>query len=108
MSDMKHLIAQASEMIDTALKQANEMYPLFHSLHEGYGVMKEEVEEANDNFDTLIFWHNEYWAATKEDDFERALKAAEQMNHFARRTIAETAQVGAMAAKITQSMEGME
>lgn len=40
MSEMRHLIAQASEMIDTALKQANEMYPLFHSLHEGYGVME--------------------------------------------------------------------
>ena len=108
MSEMRHLIAQASEMIDAALKQANETYPLFHSLHEGYGVMKEEVEEANDDFDTLIFWHNEYWAATKEDDFERARKAAEHINHTARKTIAELAQVGAMAAKVIQSMEGMK
>lgn len=44
----------------------------------------------------------------KADDFERARKAAEQMKHIARKTIAELAQVGAMAAKITQSMEGME
>lgn len=108
MSEMRHLIAQASEMIDAALKQANEMYPLFHSLHEGYGVMKEEVEEAVDDFDLMVYWYNDYWAATKEDDFERARNAAEQMNHIARKTIAELAQVGAMAAKITQSMEGME
>ena len=108
MSEMRHLIAQASEMIDTALKQANEMYPLFHSLHEGYGVMKEEVEEATDDFDIIVWWYNEYWAATKADDFKRAREAAEQMKHSARKAIAELAQVGAMAAKITQSMEGME
>lgn len=108
MSEMRHLIAQASEMIDTALKQANEMYPLFHSLHEGYGVMKEEVEEATDDFDIIVWWYNEYWAATKADDFKRARKAAEQMKHITRKAIAELAQVGAMAAKITQSMEGME
>ena len=108
MSEMRHLIAQASEMIDTALKQANEMYPLFHSLHEGYGVMKEEVEEATGDFDIIVYWYNDYWAATKADDFERARKAAEQMKHIARKAIAELAQVGAMAAKITQSMEGME
>lgn len=108
MSEMRHLIAQASEMIDTALKQANEMYPLFHSLHEGYGVMKEKVEEATDEFDIIVWWYNEYWAATKADDFKRARKAAEQMKHSARKAIAELAQVGAMAAKITQSMEGME
>lgn len=108
MSEMRELLRQAGKIIDTALKQANETYPLFHSLHEGHGVMKEEVEEANDDFDTLIFWHNDYWAATKEDDFERARKAAEHIKNIARKTIAETAQVGAMAAKIIQSMEGME
>ena len=108
MSEMRHLIAQASEMIDTALKQANEMYSPFHSLHEGYGVMKEEVEEAPDDFDIIVWWYNEYWAATKADDFKRARKAAEQMKHITRKAIAELAQVGAMAAKITQSMEGME
>lgn len=108
MSEMRHLIAQASEMIDTALKQANEMYSPFHSLHEGYGVMKEEVEEATDDFDIIVWWYNEYWAATKADDFKRARKAAEQMKHITRKAIAELAQVGAMAAKITQSMEGME
>ena len=108
MSEMRHLIAQASEMIDAALKQANETYPLFHSLHEGYGVMKEEVEEAADDFDTMVYWYNDYWAATKADDFERARRAAEQTKHIARKVIAETAQVGAMAAKIIQSMEDME
>ena len=108
MSEMRELLRQASEMIDAAQKQANEIYPLFHSLHEGYGVMKEEVEEAVYDFDALIFWHNDCWAATKEDDFEKARKAVEHMNHIARKTIAELAQVGAMAAKIIQSMEGMK
>ena len=108
MSEMRHLIAQASEMIDTALKQANEMYPLFHSLHEGYGVIKEEIEEATDDFDIIVYWYNDYWEATMADDFERALKAAEQMKYIARKAITELAQVGAMAAKITQSMEGMK
>lgn len=108
MSEMKELLRQADELIETALKQANETYPLFHNLHEGYGVMKGEAEEANDDFDALIFWHNDYWAATKADDFERARNAAEKIKHLARKAIAETAQVGAMAAKIIQSMEGME
>lgn len=105
---MKELIKQAGEMVGMALQQANDKHPLFHSLHEGKAVLQEEIEEFTAEYNTMISWYEEYWEATKHDDFERAGEAAENMNRYTKQAIAELAQVGAMAAKILKSMEGMK
>lgn len=37
---------QVTKLVEIELAAANEKYPAFHSAHEGYAVMLEEVEEA--------------------------------------------------------------
>ncbi len=62
-----------NELVKQELSNANEKFPLFQSLHEGYAVMLEEVEEVSDEIETIkgkldVAWHlikaNKYpWAA---------------------------------------------
>ena len=39
--DLKQILSQ----IESEVKRASELYPKFHSNHEGYAVIKEEVDE---------------------------------------------------------------
>jgi len=39
-----------NDLIDEELKEANKIYPLFQTEHEAYGVMREELEEAAEEF----------------------------------------------------------
>lgn len=49
------------------LAQANEKYPLFHSQHEAYGVLKEEIEEAVDEINKLLKHEEQFWIDVKKD-----------------------------------------
>lgn len=63
-------IEKISKMIDNELQEANEKFSLFQSMHEAYGVMREELEESSQEFKeikTLILC--EYWEFTKNDKF---------------------------------------
>ena len=49
------------------LAQANEKYPLFHSQHEAYGVLREEIEEAVDEINKLLKHEEQFWVDVKND-----------------------------------------
>lgn len=42
-----------NELIEEELKEANKVYPLFQIEHEAYGVMREELEEAAEEFNNI-------------------------------------------------------
>jgi len=42
-----------SDLIEEELKEANKVYPLFQTEHEAYGVMREELEEAAEEFNNI-------------------------------------------------------
>lgn len=59
---MKEIIA---DFVRMELNQANEIYPLFNSIHEAFGVLKEEVEEAGDDYINLIIALDRLWEIAK-------------------------------------------
>lgn len=101
MTDTKVL----EKLAEQELRQANSKFPQFHSLHEGYAVIKEEVEEAEEaikdaNFELTAIWgdikanYHEHWGSIK------ALKG------YALSAAAEAIQVAAMAQKMLDFLEG--
>ena len=60
-----------SDLIEEELKEANEKFSLFQSMHEAYGVMREELEESNDDFKQIKeMILTKYWEFTKNDKFK--------------------------------------
>ncbi len=71
---------EASELILQEFTRASKLYPQFHSNHEGYAVLKEEVDEL--------------WDAIKKS---KDVKADEHIKH-------EIIQVGAMALRFLNDL----
>lgn len=90
------------ELVVQELDEANEKYPLFHSPHEAYAVIKEEVDELTYEVKVLIDWEiNNMWREVKSDrSIEDIAKSIYNHAIFAAQ---EAIQVAAMAEKIKQS-----
>ena len=99
-------------LVGEELEAANAIYPPFHSTHEGYAVILEEVEEAKDALERVESATKGVWHFTKYDDTEAYLDAASLEKH-AIHLAAEAIQVAAMARKFQaickdMSAPGME
>ena len=44
---------QVRELVEVELTSANERFPQFHSAHEGYAVIQEEVDELKEDMDRI-------------------------------------------------------
>ena len=60
-------VEKIQELAAIELDEANSKYPQFHSPHEAYGVIKEEVEEAMHEVERLQKHLNQYWHDVKGD-----------------------------------------
>lgn len=89
------------KLIQEELEKANKKFPAFASRHEAYAVMKEELEEALDNLESLIeTLHDEYWMCTKLDKTEQVTThTLKCMGIDCSKAIEELIQVGAMIEK---------
>jgi hypothetical protein len=79
----------------------------YHSLHEAYAVLLEEVEEVEYGHKDLKIWFDEFWETIKNDSryYDESVcvsKMLEEVYH----TISELAQVGAVLQKIKNTLEG--
>lgn len=88
---------EVQALFDKELKKANENNPQFHSAHEGYAVLLEEVEEAKEALDDLDCYTGCIWDCVKNggclrDDLEWTKKYASSL-------VREAIQVGAMCDK---------
>lgn len=91
------------ELVEMELAAANEKYPSFASQHEGYAVIKEEIEEARAPINALEE-HFEYaWDTIKHDASSK--ERVEMCKHFAVWAACELIQVAAMCKKF-QKLEG--
>ena len=89
------------ELVKQELNEANEKYPLFHSPHEAYAVLKEEVDELQYEIDKITSGTDYLWTAVKNDrDIE---SYADRIYAYAVMTVQEAIQVAAMCEKIKQS-----
>lgn len=93
-------------LVEKELKKANEKFPMFASAHEGYAVIKEEIEEAEQELHEIknsldMLWHNiKINDSDWQNEFDIQIKA--QCKNLA----CEAVQVAAMAQKFIDSLEG--
>lgn len=91
------------KLVEKELKSANEKFPLFQSDHEGYAVIKEEVEEAKEE----VVWVKEklecIWELIRKN--KDATLEAEFLKEFAIKGAIELIQVAAMAQKFIDSQD---
>lgn len=54
--------------VENELQIASKKFPDYHSFHEGYAVLKEEIEELDEQFDKLKLCLNEHWIQIRHND----------------------------------------
>lgn len=86
-------------LVGEELEAANAIHPPFHSLHEGYAVMLEEVEEAKDALEMIENATKSVWYFIKCDDTKEAYLDAASIEKYAINLASEAIQVAAMARK---------
>lgn len=86
-------------LVAEELNAANREHDGFHSLHEGYAVLLEEVQEAKEALDAIHLELAEVWDGVWHDDQARSACCAERLEIHAVRLAAEALQVAAMAHK---------
>ena len=92
-------------LIVKELEEANEKHPAFHSPHEGYAVILEEVEEAEEALGEVKRWTEYLWGNVRKDMTPDGL---DELYTEAMNLATEAIQVAAMALKFQESMKGDE
>lgn len=91
------------ELVVRELNSANEQFPLFASLHEGYAVMLEEVEEAEWELEQIRDKLYYIWQEIKVNNNENVPSKASRIKDRAINLACEAIQVAAMAEKMIVS-----
>ena len=98
-----------NELIQAEYKNACEQFgDKFHSLHEGYAVLLEEVEETEEEINDMSRWIAELWSMIKNDDSEDIESQLEWIEVSIINAIEELAQAGAVVRKILTTREGVK
>ena len=80
----------------------------YHSLHEAYAVMLEELEEAEHELQSLKFDTSAVWNGTKRDNYHTARTAANSALIHAMFAACESIQVAAVATKVLKTIDRIE
>lgn len=96
---MNATIEKLPDLVTEELEAANMQHTVFHSPHEGYAVLLEEVEEMMDELVHLKVEMSHLWDAIKLDDEPNGRNYARFIENKAVRIAAEAIQVAAMARK---------
>lgn len=90
-------LSEIQKLVNEELKEANKKYPLFHSDHEAYAVIKEEVEECEEDIRKIQMVLSYFWSNTKRDKNSDNLIGG--IKKIAMHAAAEAIQVAAMCDK---------
>ena len=90
-------------LVQKELESANKRFPMFHSDHEGYAVLKEEVEEAETNMTDTKDALSVLWRFIKRNVEVPKKRQAELVKICAIELAVEAIQVAAMAQKFIDS-----
>lgn len=92
------------DMVQNELKEANKLHSMFSSDHEAYAVIKEEVEEAAFEFDSVSNYLSILWSKVARDQPNKK-RIYDEMKKASIRAIQEAVQVAAMCDKAIASIE---
>lgn len=102
---MMSLIAGAEKLAVEELERANKNFPLFASDHEGFAVIREELEEACAEINAAARELDKAWNHIKANDEQRARTEIICTRKVLLRGVAEMIQAAAMCEKFIQSQE---
>lgn len=98
-----------NELIQAEYKNACENFgEKFNSLHEGYAVLLEEVEEANEDMTRIKYSLEDFWKWIKQDTKINPKDIDIVIEEYLKYCIAELAQVGAVLMKIKNTLQSKE
>lgn len=102
--DFIELTERVEELSEDELKRANKEFPMFHSRHEGLGVISEELYEVEEELE-LIETHADTLKVSifRDRDSNYVCKEASELKTEAIRSAAELIQVAAMCQKMIDS-----
>jgi ribosomal protein L37AE/L43A len=103
---MEQLKSQVLKLADEESQRSMIKHPLFNSTHEGYAVLKEEVEEAEIEMLNIKFELDNTWGYIKRDKTDNTLTHIKNLKNYAINLASESIQVAAMAQKFIDSMDG--
>ena len=98
---MQELKNSVKLLVEEELISANKKFPMFQSPHEGYAVIKEEIEEAEQELIDVTAILKRIWYFIKRD--ENVNKDMFLLKEYAIKLAAESIQVAAMAQKFLES-----
>lgn len=99
---MNAVIEKLPQLVTEELAAANALHEHFHSPHEGYAVLLEEVEEAKEQLARVGLNIECLWAQVRNDRIDNARRYAKSVETCAVRLAAEAIQVAAMAQKFME------
>lgn len=103
---MKELLKSIEALTGEELARSYEKFPKFNSPHEGYAVIKEEVEEHADDTKNIEYELEKLWHYTRINDSLMQISYAENLRDCAIHAAAEAIQCAAMAQKYIDSLGG--
>jgi hypothetical protein len=95
-----------NNLIQAEYKNACEKFgEKYNSLHEGYAVLLEEMEEVNSEIADLDTWQKTFWRSVRGGDYYEPIECVEEIKICVENAISELAQVGAVLMKIKNTLE---
>ena len=98
---MKELYKQVEQLTNNELSGANEKFPMFHSTHEAYAVLKEEIEELECEIEEIKILLSEIWQQIRLNQNNKEI--IQQLKRRALFSACKAIQVSAMAQKMIDS-----
>lgn len=105
---MKGILEGINRLAAEELERANKAHPLFHSDHEGFAVIAEEMEEAEEHDEAIMEYEKSAWEAIRQDNPMEAADAIAAMRVSLSYAASEMIQVIAMCDKFIASQEARE
>ena len=105
---MNKLLKEVDTLVFKELQEANRNFPLFASVHEAEGVIREEMEEAKDELSFIQQYFNYFWWYVKKNKSADAKEQIKNLRESATKLACEAIQVAAMCEKFEMSLGGKD
>ena len=103
---MEELKEAVKFMVDKELENSNKKFDsTFHTTHEGYAIIKEEVEEAEEELEVVNAHLKDLWWNVRKNKIDCSISPVKCLKQKAVNLAAESIQVAAMCQKFIDSFE---